>query len=294
MIDRFWRGLRVVALLTMCVGALVVAAPAAVAASSKFPPLVLSTHVVDGTGTVNIAGTGCFGSSGLGTGVFVEIRNGQLTFHPEPTVNGDGTWTAQVNFDVGTIPGAWSVYAACFDYSASGDPYPPDTIIVTPGSNPQLSGPLTVSATTVHPGDVITISGAGFSDVANVAAFVYSSPAYLGSVTPDVGALGAFSMQITIPLTLSPGTHTVVAAGHDDGQGGGGIRLLGTAIIVTTTASQSTATTVASSGSDLARTGSNTRSLGVFGTTLFVGGSFLVLAGVERRARSARHRISRR
>lgn len=73
----------------------------------------------------------------------------------------------------------------------------------------QESATISLSATTVAPGDTVTVSGSGFPDSAPVEVTLESTPVKLTDVTAD--SSGAFSTTVTIPANTSVGAHKVVA-----------------------------------------------------------------------------------
>lgn len=68
-----------------------------------------------------------------------------------------------------------------------------------------------VSDTTVVPGQTITISAGVFSPGSTVTFTFFSQPVTLGSATAD--ADGVATIEATIPLNATPGTHTITASG---------------------------------------------------------------------------------
>jgi hypothetical protein len=86
-------------------------------------------------------------------------------------------------------------------------------VIFTGGtaSSYTISGPLSVSDTTVVPGQQVTVSGSGYEPGATVEVTLTSTPVLLTTTTADGG--GAISATVTIPLGTDPGAHTLSATG---------------------------------------------------------------------------------
>ena len=78
------------------------------------------------------------------------------------------------------------------------------------------AGRISLSATTVRPGDTLTISGYlvrldTAEGVPMQPIFISSSPSLFPSTTVRTGAGGAFSANITIPANAAPGNYTITA-----------------------------------------------------------------------------------
>jgi hypothetical protein len=71
---------------------------------------------------------------------------------------------------------------------------------------------LTLSATTLSPGQQFTASGAGFAANTQVTITLQSQPVTLATVVAN--AQGQFTVTLTIPAGTTPGTHTVIATGQ--------------------------------------------------------------------------------
>ena len=100
---------------------------------------------------------------------------------------------------------------------------------------------LTVSDSTVVPGQKITVTGTGFAPGATVVITFESTPVTLATVAADSG--GTFSAVVTIPTNATPGIHTIKATGAG---ADGGTLVLSAQVTVSGT-----------SGGTLARTGSD-------------------------------------
>lgn len=93
---------------------------------------------------------------------------------------------------------------------------------------PSETAPLSVSTTSVVPGGDVTISGDGFAPGATISFELQSDPISLGSTEAD--ASGAFTATVTIPSSVEPGTHMIVASGES---ASGGVRVLSVEVTVT-------------------------------------------------------------
>jgi hypothetical protein len=139
---------------------------------------------------------------------------------------------------------------------------------------PAKAGPLTTTGgriTTVVPGDVVTVLGAGYAPYSTVVVAVYSAPAVLGRAV--TGADGKFSLTVSMPSGLVNGSHTITATGV--GRTG--------AIRETTLPVTVGATGDDSSGSGTARLPATGDGLFPIGVLLIVTGTALMLLCVRRR-----------
>ncbi|WP_285689328.1 fibronectin type III domain-containing protein [Actinoplanes sp. NBRC 103695] len=80
------------------------------------------------------------------------------------------------------------------------------------------SAPTTLTTTEgqlsqVDPGQRITVVGTGFAPYSSVSIIFYSESVVLGTAVTD--ADGDFTKEITVPSSLTPGSHNLVAAGVD-------------------------------------------------------------------------------
>jgi alpha-L-fucosidase len=82
---------------------------------------------------------------------------------------------------------------------AQAQQYPPDTVFIT------------VSDTTVVPGQPIDISAGLFVPGSPVGFTFFSQPVNLGTATADGD--GVATLSVNIPSDATPGTHTITAAG---------------------------------------------------------------------------------
>lgn len=138
-----------------------------------------------------------------------------------------------------------------------------------PGGAPTVNS--TSSSTT--PGGSLVVSGANFDPDEGITITLHSAPVTLATTTD--GASGSFSVTVTIPTDIAPGTHTIIAT---DASGDSASTTL-----VVTGPTPSPATATATSG--LAFTGADIAALsGVGALALALGGMLLI---VSRRRRIA-------
>jgi hypothetical protein len=106
--------------------------------------------------TVTVKGTGC-AIDGTGRMAKVSIGAGdEIPADPAPAA-ADGTWSISASVPAGTAPGRYEVTAMCGDAQGSWTYEPGVYIVTAPGVTPEVK----VSATTVKPGDELTVSGKG-------------------------------------------------------------------------------------------------------------------------------------
>lgn len=157
------------------------------------------------------------------------------------------------------------------------------TASCTPGvTYPAGQCALVVSATVVHPGEPITVSGFGYAAHSTVIIDFHSAAVFLGTATTD--ANGAFSTTVTIPTTAAPGNHTITATGiNPDGTP----RVLSVAVTIpfTATGTASAAPPSSSSGSPLATTGVDAAAL--LGVGLGAAGLGSLMIASSRRKRTS-------
>lgn len=128
--------------------------------------------------------------------------------------------------------------------------------------------PLTVSDTTVSPGDSVVVSGSGFAPGSEVEITIESAPRLLATVR--AGAQGKISATVRIPTNLSGSPHTLKATG---------VTPDGATLVL------SMRITVLGTGGELAFTGTRT----LF--PLVVVGALLLLAWVSLRVARRRARV---
>ena len=75
----------------------------------------------------------------------------------------------------------------------------------------QPSGALTLSDTTVDPGQLLTATGRGFKALGSVDLAFESTPVALGTFQAD--ASGVVTARLTVPSNATPGTHQIAATG---------------------------------------------------------------------------------
>lgn len=136
------------------------------------------------------------------------------------------------------------------------------TFAAAQSSEPVSTGPLTAPEASggVSAGDVIVVSGAGFSPGGSIDITIESTPILLKTVAAD--ATGAFTTTVTIPSGLAPGGHTLKATGPDPA---GGLRVLSIAV------------TAAGPGGTLVRTGNEVVPLAAVGVAAVAAGAGTLL-----------------
>jgi LPXTG-motif cell wall-anchored protein len=145
---------------------------------------------------------------------------------------------------------------------ASGQQYPP-------GDNELV----TLSDTTVVPGQEITITASGFAPAADVTATFASQPVVIARGTAD--ASGTATMTGTIPADATPGSHSITVSGQG---ADGSPRELTASLVVLGPGG--------GAGAGLPRTGTSTLPLtGVAAALLGVGAAFFLTAR-RRRAKA--------
>lgn len=143
---------------------------------------------------------------------------------------------------------------------------------------PTATGGTTVSDATLAPGESLTVSGSGWEAGSSVTMTLFPDPVGLG--TAAVSADGTFSASVTIPTSVSPGTHELRVSGTGaDGQP----RTSSTSLVIVGASSGSASGSGASgsggSGSDLAATGRGTGTTAVLAVLLLgIGGGVLLMA----------------
>ncbi len=123
---------------------------------------------------------------------------------------------------------------------------------------PVQESALQVGTSQVRPGESVTVSGDGFA--ANSTVTVTFDATVLG--TTQTRQSGAFSMTVTIPITASPGSHTLAATG-----------------VAANGATRRLASTVNVLGAGVARQGSLPRTGNGFAAPLAASAALLIGAG---------------
>lgn len=153
---------------------------------------------------------------------------------------------------------------------AWGQQYPPGSFFVT------------VSDTTVVPGQTITITAGTFGSGTTVSVAFFSQPVNLGSAT--AGANGTASLSATIPADATTGAHTITATGT--GADGAPVSVSTTVTVVEEGAAGAGAAGAGGAAGDLPRTGddSSLPLARIAAALVAVGGGLLF---VTRRRRAA-------
>jgi hypothetical protein len=110
------------------------------------------------------------------------------------------------------------------------EPAAPATV---PAGSGSMSTPSGAVASTLTTGQTLTLTGDGYAPNSTVDLFIYSTPQKIGTALAN--GSGSFSVQVTVPASLAPGAHHLVAAGVDSS---GNVRYLRTDVTVTTSADQ--------------------------------------------------------
>jgi hypothetical protein len=237
--------------------------------------------------TIVVTGHDCAGTSGLGFGALVDIRNGALVIQGLDSLPVEGTWTFTYTWVAEGLQvaaaGQYAVTARCFDHSPEGENYPPTSFVLSPGNAPDIDGPLTLSTAVAGVGDAVALTGTGYSNFQDAGLFLYPGPIFLGNSRPVTDGPGTMTATITIPPGTTPGTYQVVAQGLQFG-GEPGDRLWTLAADVTvpgqatTTTSTTVAPTTVSQPGPLAVTGSrHARPLSLLATA-FIGAGVALTA----------------
>ncbi len=129
---------------------------------------------------------------------------------------------------------------------------------------------VTVSPTTVFPGDTVAVNAAGFQPGSSVAITLESDPISLGSYVAD--SAGRIATNITIPADFPAGAHTLKLTGTSIA---GSVLVLSTGITVASRVQATTTTvaTVAPATTTLPQTGTS------FTEPALIAGAALVLVG---------------
>jgi hypothetical protein len=131
-----------------------------------------------------------------------------------------------------------------------------------------------VSATTVVPGEPLTVASSGWAPGSVVTLTLFSDPVVLGAA--EVGADTSFSTTVEIPESTPPGTHTLRISGTSDA---GEPRVEELTIEVLGAGSGVDDVTTTANAGTLAFTGTNaTLGLGLAAVLLVSGGITLLIA----------------
>ncbi|MCW2523365.1 MAG: Ig-like domain repeat protein, partial [Frankiales bacterium] len=142
---------------------------------------------------------------------------------------------------------------------------------------------------TLHAGDQLTLSAAGFVPGETVAIVLHSTPQTLGTVQADSN--GNVTANVTIPSGLPAGKHTLSLVGQADttsytfviaAAAAATSTAAGTDPTAATSAAAADPTAAASSGSSLASTGAKVIPAAL-AALLLIGGGFLLMGGARRR-----------
>jgi LPXTG-motif cell wall-anchored protein len=154
---------------------------------------------------------------------------------------------------------------------AGAQQYPPSAFFVS------------VSDTTVVPGQTVTVSGSVTPGASGVEVSFFSVEVSLGSATPAVD--GAFSLSATIPSDATVGEHTITAVDSTGLELSTGVTVVGAG--QATAAAAGAAGAGGTGGGGLARTGGESLPLVGIAAVLLAGGGLLVLGSRRRRHASS-------
>jgi hypothetical protein len=161
--------------------------------------------------------------------------------------------------------------------------YPPTPgCLTTTSSTPTTRPALSLSATTVVRGQRIVATVSGFQPSTSGIITIASVEQQIGAFT--MPASGPTSTTVTIPATISLGTHTVFARGTAiGGQPGSASQ----GVIVVASGTPGFGTTSGGGGGTLARTGVALGAVTIVGAGLVLGGMALKRSGKRGRANNA-------
>ena len=218
-----------------------IASPHAAAAQEgerpPLPPIVVEPLVVDDPdepAVVTVSGEGCDPDEVAGFNEYVvsiyrRLPGWNSSIHDGVIPADDGTWTYswKISNPDGVLgraqSGIYTVRAHCIrtvPWETPSNYYPNEvSVIVAPGPDPEIDGPLTVSDPTPEPGDEVHVSGTSFIG-SSIGVFLYPQQLHLGDFVPAGGELDA---DVVIPDSLAPGTYQIVAEGWQGGGIPGGI-----------------------------------------------------------------------
>lgn len=183
-------------------------------AQGPYPPLEVNATQFEQGATITVSGRDCHGNV-TPEGYIVDLvppgRNQGMAFTTHSQRAADGSWTASRGLGQGLPAGAYEVFARCWE-TAQGVAYPRVSIVVLPAPSPTINASLTVTPTTVRPGDRVTASGTGFyGSLGTVGFFLYPMREHLGTVFSDQAGGGRASVSFTVPAGLAPGAYQVIA-----------------------------------------------------------------------------------
>lgn len=208
----------------------------------------------------------------------VIFKNGATTLASKPVSSGKATLTTT------SLPAGTASITATFTATApnnfAGSASAPVTldVVAAPMFTSVTSGGKTLhNGDTLNPDQSVTLAGSGFQPDESVEVDVHSAATKLATTQAD--ASGHISVTVTLPSTLSNGTHTLTATGA-----------LGTAtfsFVVDVTTAPATPTTPAGSSSGsgtggLAETGSDVFGGLLLGSVLAAAGALALLLGKRR------------
>lgn len=148
--------------------------------------LVVVDHI-DRDEPLEVSGNGCTEIDPWTGETFVALKvvpaGEQRNYNTFVTPDADGHWSHTYRFDGFLSPPA-ALYEIAAQCNWDNEPYPGGRFVLSPGGNPQIDGQLTVSDTTVDPGQTITITGDRFLGTVTSGVFLYPSQTHLANVRP--------------------------------------------------------------------------------------------------------------
>jgi LPXTG-motif cell wall-anchored protein len=245
---------------------------------------------------ITVSGSDCTGEQLVGVEIEVldaddsDVADGGV----DPgDISDGGDWSTEVEIPSDTPAGDYTVASTCDDY-LDGFDYP-DTALEVDAAPATASAHL--SASTVHAGGTITVTGSGFIDGENVSITLHSTPVTLATVVAD--ASGDISKSVNIPSDTPLGVHSIVLLGGTSGATATASLTVSAASSGTTDGTSGTSTTTGTSGtstttggdatgSTLPKTGSTNNSFLEYGSLMVVIGAAAVF--FTRRVHRGSHR----
>ncbi|GEM_PF-6348206 len=181
-----------------------------------------------------------------------------------------GSFSIVVTIPTDATPGSHSIVAN----GSSGDSA--NTAIVVTGTNDPVApnsgttDPVVTTSSSPGPGGSLTVTGNNFRAGEEITVELYSDPVAVGQTNAD--STGSFSIVVTIPTDVTPGSHSIVANGSSGDSAN-------TAIVVTGTIVSVTAKIVpAASKSGLPLTGANIAMVSEVGVLAMALGGMLIVS----------------
>ncbi len=256
--------------------------PIAVSTRPLTPPAPTATP---GTASVRVQWTQTGGASVTGYTVTAHPGPATCTTDAPTTTSCVIGATAGVAYTYTVVAHTGTADSAASPASPSVTAAAPVVPVTAPTTAPATLTTTTGTPKTVTPGQHLTVTGSGFLSYSSVTVILYSDPTVLGETVtnPD----GDMRSAITIPTTLTAGTHDIVASGVD---ATGTVRFIRLEFTLTATSPSSTPpSTTTSNGNTgtgtLPNTGSPIRQLTTWAVLLIAVGTFLLTRSRRTRPR---------